>query len=141
MIARRHLRSAECSAIGLQSAAADHAAGKQERDDEMMLYRTKFMAIATMGVICATAALAADAGKGRQIAERWCSSCHLVSAEQASAIADVPSFMSLGRDGRIMADRLSFLLLEPHPQMPAVSLSRDDVSDLAAYIKTFSTSK
>jgi mono/diheme cytochrome c family protein len=34
----------------------------------------------------------ADAGHGLDLAKRWCASCHLVSADQQRASADVPAY-------------------------------------------------
>jgi mono/diheme cytochrome c family protein len=32
--------------------------------------------------------------------------------------------------------KLAFILLDPHPKMPNMQLSRDEASDIAAYIAT-----
>jgi hypothetical protein len=34
------------------------------------------------------------------------------------------------------ANKLAILLLKPHPNMPKLALSRDEVANLAAYILT-----
>jgi hypothetical protein len=36
--------------------------------------------------------------------------------------------------GDFSAEKLAFFLLEPHPKMPNMSLSRKEADDLAAYI-------
>ena len=82
-------------------------------------------------------AFAADAAKGKAIAERWCASCHVVAREQKRAPSDqAPPFASLAGKPDFGADRLAFLLLKPHPNMPKLSLSRFQVGDLAEYILT-----
>ena len=81
-------------------------------------------------------ALAADADKGKVIAQRWCASCHLVSPEQNKASVDVPSFMDIAKrrsDGK----SLSTFLADPHPVMPQMALTRDDVADVVRYIQSF----
>ena len=78
--------------------------------------------------------LAADAGNGQRLAERWCASCHLVSPSQRQASADVAPFASIGKVPDFNAPKLAFFLLAPHPRMPDMSLTRREAEDLAAYI-------
>ena len=77
-----------------------------------------------------------NADTGGAIAERWCSSCHLVSPEQTSAVADVPSFMSIAQRSDSELDALEGFLADPHPPMPDMSLTRNEIRDLLAYIRS-----
>jgi mono/diheme cytochrome c family protein len=70
------------------------------------------------------------------MAERWCSACHLVSPSQTQANADVPTFASIARKLPANADVLSAFIANPHPPMPNLSLSRQDIQDLLAYVAT-----
>jgi mono/diheme cytochrome c family protein len=79
---------------------------------------------------------AADADHGKQIAERWCASCHLVEQGQRSATDQAPPFSYLGKTPEFDENKLAFLLLLPHPNMPSVSLNRAEVADLADYIRS-----
>jgi mono/diheme cytochrome c family protein len=85
----------------------------------------------------ASAAGAADAVKGKATAERWCASCHVVAANQSRASADVPTFASVAARYEDAAALAAFLST-PHARMPAMamSLSRDEIADLVAYIRT-----
>jgi mono/diheme cytochrome c family protein len=83
-----------------------------------------------------TFASAADARQGRELAIRWCSSCHLVSSDQTRASADVPSFASIASIPNFSVEKLVYFLLEPHPKMPNLGLGRTEAQDLAAYIGT-----
>ncbi len=83
-----------------------------------------------------SAALAADSRHGKLLAERWCASCHLVGPQQTQASADVPTFAAIGRDPAFDAPKLAFFLLDPHPKMPDMQLTRSEAQDLAAYIGT-----
>ncbi len=83
-----------------------------------------------------TAGAAFEAANGKTLAEKWCSSCHLVSPDQAKASADAPPFASIAERTDEDLDRLAFFLLDPHPVMPNFSLSRDQITDLVAYIKS-----
>jgi mono/diheme cytochrome c family protein len=79
--------------------------------------------------------LAADVTRGKTIAQRWCSSCHLVAAEQTRAVADVPSFAAVAR-AKLPADSLKAFLSDPHPKMPDMSLTRSEIEDIVAYIQS-----
>ena len=82
-------------------------------------------------------AMAADAKQGKAIAERWCSSCHLVEPGQKTAATDkAPPFASVAKMPDFGAGKLSLLLLKPHPNMPKLSLSRSEIADLAEFIQT-----
>ena len=80
--------------------------------------------------------LAADAARGQQLALRWCANCHAVTPE-AGRVADVPPpFANVAQRPDFDVSRLAFFLLNPHPVMPNMGLSRSDATDLAAYISS-----
>jgi mono/diheme cytochrome c family protein len=79
-------------------------------------------------------ALAADADHGADLAKRWCASCHVVSADQGQASADVPAFAAIARKSDFTPEKVAFFLLDPHPKMPSFPLSRLEAADIAAYI-------
>jgi mono/diheme cytochrome c family protein len=81
-----------------------------------------------------TPSFAADADHGKQIAKRWCASCHLIEREQTTATDQAPPFTYLAKMPGFDANKLAFLLLLPHPNMPNLSLNRTEVADMAAYI-------
>ena len=47
-----------------------------------------------------------------------------------------PPFASLSKMPDLDANKLAFLLLRPHPNMPSLSLSRAEIADIADYIAT-----
>lgn len=73
-------------------------------------------------------------GEGRAIADRWCAPCHLVSSEQTNANADVPSFVQIANKSPDDFAWIAPFLADPHPPMPNFSLTRDEISNLVAYI-------
>jgi mono/diheme cytochrome c family protein len=79
---------------------------------------------------------AGDAENGKNLAQRWCAACHVVSSEQRQASVAAPTFASIARQPGFNADKLAFFRLDPHPKMPNMSLTRREASDLAAYIAT-----
>ena len=78
----------------------------------------------------------ADAAHGLALAKRWCASCHVVSPEQQRASADVPPFATIARSPNFDAKQLAYFLLNPHPKMPDLPLSRAAADDITAYIAT-----
>jgi mono/diheme cytochrome c family protein len=81
-----------------------------------------------------SSSLAGDIDHGEQLARRWCSGCHLVAADQRQASADVPPFSVIARMPNFSPEKVAFFLLEPHPKMPNLALSRREADDIAAYI-------
>jgi len=79
-------------------------------------------------------ALAADANHGADLAKRWCTACHVVSADQKQANADAPAFAAIAAKSDFTPEKVAFFLLYPHPTMPNFPLSRNEAADLAAYI-------
>jgi hypothetical protein len=66
---------------------------------------------------CGVSILSGHPDQGETLAKRWCTGCHLVAGDQKNATTEAPPF-------------------DPHPKMPNMELSRDEASDIAAYIKT-----
>ena len=104
----------------------------------LMRRRSTRIRIAVIGfyLICVPSSVAlADPENGRRLADRWCSACHVVATGQQRASADVPPFSTIARAPGFNAQRLVFFLLEPHPKMPSMSLSRKEATDIAQYIE------
>jgi mono/diheme cytochrome c family protein len=81
-------------------------------------------------------AFAADAFNGEQLARRWCASCHVVSSDQRTVTGEAPPFATIARRPGFDTARLALFLLDPHPKMPDMSLTRFEAGDIAAYIAT-----
>jgi mono/diheme cytochrome c family protein len=105
--------------------------------DTQWLIRAALACLALTALpLCALADDAAkgDAAHGEIIAKRWCAACHLVASGQAEANSDAPPFVSIAR--KKQASELKDFLTDPHPKMPNMSLSRSEIADIVAYIKT-----
>src|SRR5665648_237659 len=77
-----------------------------------------------------------DPEHGKELAQRLCSDCHLVTSEQQHDVADVPSFHEISNmqsqtEGTIMGK----IVIPKHP-MPVIPITKSELSDLAAYIMT-----
>jgi|SRR5215472_14205230 len=82
------------------------------------------------------AAKAADADHGQTLARRWCATCHVVAANQQRPTGEAPPFAVIAKRTDFEATRLTNFLLDPHPKMPNMSLTRTEAADLVAYIAT-----
>jgi mono/diheme cytochrome c family protein len=86
------------------------------------------------GVAMADTAGAADAYNDGQIARRWCEPCHVVAGDQQGTSGEAPPFASIAKRPGFDTGQLTMFLLDPHPKMPNMSLTRIEAGDLAAYI-------
>ena len=94
-----------------------------------------FLLLGAAAIVAAAPAFGADADNGRRLAHRWCEGCHVVSATQRRTASDqAPTFSAIARRPGISAGQIAFFLLEPHPRMPDMALTRTEAADLAAYI-------
>lgn len=92
------------------------------------------LVVAATAFSASTPAAAIDVPHGKIIAQRWCAECHLVSPDQTRAKADAPSFADVA--SRKTSREISAFLTDPHPRMPDMTLSRDEIADLVGYIKS-----
>lgn len=98
------------------------------------------LAGATLLLAVSTPAFAAgDVEEGHLLARQWCAECHIVDADQAAGSADVPPFVEIAHSESLTTEGLSAFLANPHPVMPNMPLSRDEISHLVAYIQSLKT--
>ena len=102
------------------------------RPDALRYIRQSLIVAATMAI---TPAFGADPDNGARLAHRWCAACHVVSATQHQSTTDqAPTFATIAKIPGFDAARIALFLLDPHPKMPDMGLSRTEAADLAAYI-------
>jgi mono/diheme cytochrome c family protein len=76
-----------------------------------------------------------DAAAGQQLAETWCSTCHIVTpTPQSGASTGAPTFSAIARTPATTPLSLRVFLQTPHSQMPDLHLSRDEIDNLAGYL-------
>ena len=76
-----------------------------------------------------------NAAAGKQLAERWCSSCHVVGPATTQGTSNgAPPFIAVARMASTTAMSLRAFLLTPHARMPDLHLSQDEIDNLTAYI-------
>ncbi len=91
------------------------------------------------GLMLATAAqaqtLPGNPAQGKAIAQRACAGCHLIGEGQTSSTTDgVPTFAALARNPRMNDAALHGFVQAPHPPMPDLALSRQELDDVVSYI-------
>ena len=75
-----------------------------------------------------------DAGRGRILAQQWCSQCHGVRADKGSTDPDAPSFSAIAGEPTATEYALRVFLRTPHSTMPNFVLGAEDIDDLVSYI-------
>jgi mono/diheme cytochrome c family protein len=105
------------------------------KDRPMWMVWVVAVAVSALVVPPAVAQDAGDRLAGRELATRWCSSCHVVDPTQQRQGSDaVPTFASIAAMQSTTAASLRAFLSTPHTPMPDFSLSRDDIANVSAYI-------
>ncbi|KSV88548.1 cytochrome c family protein [Sinorhizobium sp. GL28] len=95
------------------------------------------MQVAVFLLLQGDQSVAADIARGRAIATRWCSECHVTAPGQRLGSDNVPTFSEINKSKHFDEARLSAFLSAPrHSRMPDLSLTRAEIADLVAYIKS-----
>jgi cytochrome c len=78
---------------------------------------------------------AQDIDRGREMAERWCASCHVVARSAQTGRADgLPTFPAIAAKQETTAASLRGVMTAAHGRMPDFSLAPRDQEDLITYI-------
>ena len=85
-----------------------------------------------LAIFAATAALAADADNGKQLAVMRCMPCHGIPG-QPGDVAKATPFEVIAQKFTPTPQALAFWILDPHPRMN-LTLTRREAEDIAAYI-------
>src|SRR5262249_6358619 len=88
----------------------------------------------TFALLNASGAIAADANNGSRLAVRWCATCHVVAPNQRGTTGEAPPFATIARKPGFNAPKIALFLLDTHPELPDMGLTRTEAADLAAYI-------
>jgi len=87
----------------------------------------------------AAAAAPGNAEAGRQLVMRSCTSCHAPASTTAASDA-APPLSFVARDNRNNPAWIRGWLMDPHPPMPGIMLSRQQIDDVIAYLNTLPAS-
>lgn len=99
--------------------------------------RFAFVVGTVISLGCAPIAFAAagNAEAGRQFVMRSCSSCHATEAAK-TATDNAPPFSVVAKTNKDNPAWIRGWLMAPHPPMPNISLSRQQIDDIVAYLST-----
>ena len=106
----------------------------------------QWLAPALMAAVLTSPGLAqsvvTDPGRGREIAESLCSTCHIVDASPGNiAKSDISSFYSIANKPDQSQERLAGAIIFPHPAMPKVSFTNTELRDVISYIMSLKVKK
>ena len=76
-----------------------------------------------------------DPEAGRDIVRSWCTACHVVDLEGTGADAG-PALPALLAGRQRSADEIRGWLADPHPPMPNLNLSRQEIENILAYLES-----
>jgi len=81
-------------------------------------------------------------GKGLIIARQFCIGCHVVedSADHPVPVG-VPSFRGIANKQGQTAQHITNILIKPHPPMPDMHLSSEEILNIIAYLQTLRIDK
>ena len=78
---------------------------------------------------------AGDAAAGERLAREWCASCHYVGSGAAASDA-APAFAEIANDSEATPEGWRNWLMDPHPPMPNLALSRQEIDAILAYLQS-----
>ena len=104
-----------------------------------MSLRTLVLVAASMAfAIPAMAAQTGNADAGRQLVMQSCSSCHATGS--SATVADgAPPLSFIAKDNKQRPAWIRGWLMDPHPPMPGIMLSRQQIADIIAYLNALAT--
>ena len=77
-----------------------------------------------------------DPAKGAELTKKLCSTCHISdpNAPRLQGTADVPTFREIARRDGQSLERITGKIMMPNHPMPSITLTRDQMADIASYI-------
>ena len=94
-------------------------------------------ALAAVGTGTAWADDAEDIAAGADLAQRWCTGCHVIGPDAEGGDAG-PTFESVANRPGVTEQGVMNWLAEPHPPMPDLNLTASDARVLTSYIFSLS---
>ncbi len=118
----------------------------RRRRDPRMNY---ISALSLLGLLAAvpTAPKAEDlklpsAAQGQELSEKLCKGCHVIGTEGEGATqVGPPTFSSIANKPGQTAERIKGALVAPHPPMPDIQLTNNEILNVIAYLETLRTDK
>jgi cytochrome c len=93
-----------------------------------------FLVATSLIVLDGTSSAKADPARGLILAGQWCSQCHGVRPNEASANPKAPTFPAIAAEPSVTETSLRVFLRTPHSTMPNLMLKPDDTDDIVDYL-------
>ncbi len=95
----------------------------------------KFLALAVLAMVTATAAQAGELAKGKALAVKFCARCHVIDHKNPfGGIGSSPSFPLMAKLADMFRPRIrTFQVRRPHAQFQW-DVNERDIEDLLSYI-------
>lgn len=81
------------------------------------------------------AAVSGNVEAGRRLVMQSCSSCH-ATGSTATATDGAPPLSFVAKDNKQRPAWIRGWLMDPHPPMPGIMLSRQQIEDIIVYLNT-----
>ena len=95
----------------------------------------RFLVIAGLFGAAPGLAQATEAEEGYRLSVQWCTSCHIVAPDRPGSDAGPPFDVVANRPG-FSEDGLRAWLADPHPPMPNLDLTRAEIGQVIAYLRS-----
>jgi mono/diheme cytochrome c family protein len=89
--------------------------------------------ISAAAVLPCAASAAGDVAFGLALAQSWCAACHVVGPNVAGGDGG-PPFAAIAARSNLSPGAMRAWLTEPHPPMPNLNLSNQQIDDITAYL-------
>ena len=99
-----------------------------------VLRASAFLATILVVAFSAEQGARGDQSRGRILAEQRCSQCHGIKRGEKSPNVAAPSFTDVAAEPSLTEYTLRVFLQTPHPTMPNLIITRDEMDDLVSYI-------
>ncbi len=80
--------------------------------------------------------------EGHSLAQRFCNGCHLIDDNGSVTVpVGVPTFRGIANQPGQTGQRIMNVLIRPHPPMPDIHLSNNEILDIVSCLETLRTDK
>jgi len=83
---------------------------------------------------CAAQAAAGDPDAGKRLTQQWCTGCHVVGSSGNTGTDAAPPLPVIAQQKGKDPQWIKAWLTQPHPPMPNLNLSRQEIDDITAYL-------
>jgi len=97
-----------------------------------------FLILTSLGLLLSgQTAFAGDRAQGETLVKQWCANCH-VDDEAMRGTDAAPPLSTLAKENEHSPEWVRAWLIDPHPPMPNLNLSRQEIDDIQAYLRGLS---